>query len=206
MIDYSIELAHIYADETIGDEQIRSFEEGARVIQQLNTNSKSFSVSILIDDYSVPAFTVDTNKLISLAKNQGILVDFIVREARLNSVADFLIKEINPSVLSTEEFAKSGKHSLVLTSQGEKIGIRDYFNSHQKNTCASLVAVWQLARLGVYELGKEAYIKKSDKPFLATRTITVLPGKYKDNEEKAAIILKNSRYAHLVGNIEHIFF
>lgn len=206
MIDYSIELAHIYADEDIGDDQIRSLEEGAMIIKQLSSNSKSFSVSILIDDYSVPNFTVDPNELIDLAKSHGISVDFIVREARLSSIADLFIKELNSEVLNTEEFPKSGKHSLVLTSQGEKIGIRDYYNNHQKNTCASLIAVWQLARLGVYELEKEAFIERSDKPFAAVRTITVLPEKYRDNENKAAIILRNSRYAHLVGNIEHVFF
>ena len=205
MIDYSIELAHVYADESIRDEQIRSLVEGARIIKELSTSSKSFSVSILIDDYSVPTFTVDTNRLIDLAKSHGILIDFIVKEARLSAVAD-LLKEINPGVLSTEEFPKAGKHSLVLTNKGEKIGIRDYFSGHQKNTCASLIAVWQLARLGVYELEKETFIKRSEKPFSAARTITVLPEKYRESENKATIILKNSNFAHLVDKIEHVFF
>src|SRR3989344_9153206 len=43
MIDYSIELAHVYADESIRDEQIRSLVEGARIIKELSTSSKSFS-------------------------------------------------------------------------------------------------------------------------------------------------------------------
>lgn len=86
------------------------------------------------------------------------------------------------------------------------IGIRDHFDSGYKNTCAALVACWHLARLGVYEIEEDKIKRLSKKSFQASKTLTVLPKKYKTNENKALTILASTTYKDLLKNIEYIFF
>jgi len=206
MVDYNIELAHIYSDEQIGDEQARSIEEGNKFINRLKDNSESFSVSLLIDNYNTSSFTVDEEQLLSLAKGRGISFDFIVHEAELADLCDLLIRDMDPSVVQRVKFPKHNKESLVLKHNGKIIGVRDYFDTHERNTCAALVACWHLARLGIYPMPEEKIRRLSDASFQARRSVTVLPKKYKNNEDKALAILGGTIYKDLLKNIEYVYF
>ncbi len=206
MVDYSIELAHIYSDEKIGDEQASSIDEGVKFINGLKENLKTFSTTLLIDNYSPSSFTLDENELVDLAKSYGISFDFICYEAELADLCDLLIKDMDPAALVRVKFPKFNKESLVLKHGRKIIGIRDYFETHYRNTCAALVACWHLARLGIYKISEEKIKRFSENSFQATKTLTVLPKKYKANEDKVLTILGNSFHKNVLKNIEYVFF
>lgn len=119
MVDYNIELAHIYSDQKVGDEQVISIEEGVKFINKLKEASKTYSVSLLIDNYNASSFTVSETELVNLAKKYGVSFDFVVHEAVLADLCDLLVKDIDPVALEKVEFAKSSKESLVLKHDGK---------------------------------------------------------------------------------------
>lgn len=206
MVDYNIELAHIYSDDEIGEEQELSIREGIKLINRLRGNSESFSVSLLIDNYNTSSFTVGEDQLVDLAKSHGVSLDFIIHEAELVSLCDLLVKDMDPLAVERVKFLKYNKESLVLKHNGKIIGIKDYFDTHERNTCAALVACWHLARLGVYPMPEDKIRRLSDASFQARRSITVLPKKYKSNEDKVLAILGSTIYKDLVEKIEYIYF
>lgn len=206
MVDYNIELAHIYSDEQVGEEQGRSIEEGAKFIKGLIADSKTFSVSLLIDNYSTSSFTVNEQDLISLANSHGVPFDFVVLEAMLADLCDLLIRDMDPLAVERVKFPKHNKESLVLKHNGKIIGIRDYFETHERNTCAALIACWHLARLGVYQMPEGKIRRFSNRSFEARKSVTVLPKKYKSNEDKALAILGGTIHKDLIRNIEYVYF
>lgn len=119
-VDYNIEFAHIYADEILGEEQIRSIKILKQVIKKLNKQNKKYVLSILVDDYHSTNSQININKLIQEIKSFGIDVDFIGFESKLIKYADSLIKRIPRNKLSVELFDAPQKKVLML-------------NHHKKN-------------------------------------------------------------------------
>lgn len=205
-IDYNIELAHIYSDAQIGGEQTFSIEEGAKFVNSLVADSKTFSVSLLIDNYNASTFTVNEQDLINLSRSHGVPFDFIVYEADLADLCDLLVRDMDSTSIERIKFPKHKKEILAVKHNGKIIGVRDYFGTHSRNTCAALIACWHLARLGVYPMPESKIRRLSDKTFQAKKTVTVLPKKYEPNENKALAILRNTIHKDLVSNMQYIYF
>lgn len=119
-----------------------------------------------------------------LAK-QDASPDYIVFESTLVPLALLLLKQLPK------------KERSALVQHFDKIG---------KINCSFLVAVWQLVRLGVLPLPPLQKLTPFDKPFVAEKTITILPRTYERNEQKAIDYIKSSSFADYLSKIEYVFF
>ncbi len=206
--DYNIEFAHIYADESFSDLHIESIELLKQEIKKFKKQNKSYTLTVLVDDYHSVNSYINIDKLVARIKSLGIDINFVGFEAKLVHYADNLIEELPKNLLKVELFQSSQKEVIHLKHRDGKISLKE---EHQhtftiRHTCAILSATWQLARLGVYKL-KDNQIKKfSNKSFIAQNTLTILPKKYKPVEDKVLLIIKSTKYANLLPKIHYKFY
>ena len=206
MLDYNIEFAHIYADEKLGDEQFKSIELLKKVIKKLEKENKTFSISILIDEFHPVVFKLKKNKVIKEFEEKGVKIDFIGYESKLCPIANKLIKELPKSELKLENFNNPQRKVLLLKNHDSKIGIEEEFEFMSRHTCAILSASWSLCRLGNIEIPKNAIERITKKPFEAKKLITILPEKYRIVENKVLDIIKSTKFENSVKDIEYEFF
>lgn len=191
--DYSIEFAHIYADEVFGDEQAKSIDIAKEVIESLKEQRRSFVTSILIDDYNPSELTLDEEEFLKWVRSFGIDIDFVGHEAGFAPISDALLTEIPKSKLKLEYFHGHQKNVLLLHGK-HNIGLKEYRGKLTKHTCSILSAAWTLCRLGIYKSPSGSITSLSGKPFSANKIITILPEKYKEGENKVLDIIKSTKY------------
>lgn len=204
--DYNIEFAHIYADEEFGDEQLKSMELLKKVIAKLDTEGKTFVISILIDEFHPVVYKLDENKIIEEFKRQGVTVDFIGYESKLGSIADEMIKEVPQSMIKLEHFHKPEKEVLMLQESTHKFGLEEKFKFAYRHTCAMLSCSWSMCRLGIYRIPQDAIRSLTNKQFEAKKLLTILPEKYRSVEDKVIEIVGATKFKGSVKNMEYEFF
>jgi hypothetical protein len=186
-VDYNIEYAHIYADESFGTEQKRSIRELHRLTNRLKRENKSHVLTVLIDEYN------PIQHKLNIANFRGEL-------ARLNAEPDYIGLE---SKLAIDK-------DLVLREMGKKMKkeYENYIRNRKKIPCSLMIALWYLKRLGLIETatGDLINLKKDNRSFIARKIITILPIKYRRVETKALKIIKSTRFKKYLGNIQNIFF
>ena len=204
--DYNLEFAHIYADEQFGPEQAKGLARANEIIAKLSAEGKTFVTSVLIDEFNPVVNTLDENEFIVQLRVNNTPVDFIGYESYFTSIADLIIRELPTSMLTLKHFHNPDKSVLMLQDGPIKIGL-EQTKPKLKHTCAILSAAWTLCRLGVHPLpdGALKQLTRGQK-FVAKKTITILPEKYRAGEERVLEIIKNLPYANRLPDIQYEFF
>lgn len=186
-VDYNIEYAHIYTDETFGEEQIKSIELLKKIIIKLNKLNKSYTLTVLIDDYNPKEHFLDINNFINKCEELGYKPDFIAFESRLCSDKDLLLKKMSKKM--SKEY-------------------KNYIKKAGKIPCSFLIAIWYLKRLGLIKTRKNEVIPLKDKrkPFIGRKIINILPKKYREVETKGLKIIKSTKFREYLNNISDILF
>ncbi len=175
--DISIEYAHIYTNNKIGDEQKKSLE----ILNSIKDEKKdkNLSLVVMIDDYSFPDPSFNYDNFSKYLKTAGFVPDVMIRESELISLCDETIKLIDDNKLKNE--------------------ISNYIKN-KKYPCSLFVATWYLLRLGHIKntvFGKD---------FISKSLINILPKSFKPFEDKALEIIKLTRFKDAVINIENRYF
>lgn len=184
-VDYNIEFAHIYTNENFAEEHYAATKIARDKIKELESQGKTCSATILIDNYNSTDHILDVPKFVEELEEIGVKPDFTMFEADLAKYKDKCLALMN------------GK----LKKQYSK-----YIESNGKCPCSFLVAVWHLARLGVFKIESSTRNHPTDKPFVGRRIITILPKRYGAIEKKAHDIIKSTPFALELARMENIFF
>lgn len=123
MKDISIEYAHIYTNNKIGEEHALSLE----ILGQLYKKDDGTSLVVMVDDYSFPDPSFNYEEFISWLTEKGYKPDLMIRESQLIPVCDEVLKLIK---------------NIKLKEQ-----IADYVRN-KKYPCSLFIASWYLLRLG----------------------------------------------------------
>ena len=119
----SIEYAHIYTNNKIGDEQKLSVQ----ILGEIYKDKDTQSLVVMVDDYSFPDPTFDYVDFTEWLAVKGFKPDLMIRESQLIPLCDEVLKLSNDAHLN------------------EQIG--DYIRA-KKYPCSLFIATWYLLRLG----------------------------------------------------------
>ncbi len=178
MKDISIEYAHIYSNSEIGKEHQTAVDILGKLTKSLEAENKTYSLVVLVDDYSFPDPTFDYDAYAAWLAEQGFKPDFIYRESQLIPLCDEVLMLLDDKKLKTK---------LVSYIQAKKY------------PCSLFIAAWYLLRLGA--LKHPAF----DENVVATRLVNILPDSFKPFEDDGIKIIKATRYAEIVKQIEYEF-
>lgn len=199
MVDYNIEFSHIYLDQFPSSEQYDSIPIVKNLIKSLKKDKKTYSLGVMIDDFSPIKGVIDFEAFINLIKEQ-IELDYYAFESQVSMLTYKFISEIDQKYISK----KIINNAEVITFHKGDLNI-GLISKDNKPTCALLVCIWYLSRLGIYGIpSKTTFL--SNKEFFSKNIITVLPKKYKNTEDKVYEILNHSKYKDLVKNMENIYY
>lgn len=163
----SVEYAHIYTNNKISEEQSLSLEVLSSIKKDLDDKKRTYSLVIMVDDYSFPDPTFDYDQFTLWLKTQGFEPDVVFRESQLIPLCDEVLNELKDKKLKEQ--------------------IIDYIKT-KKYPCSLFIAAWYLLRLGFL---KDRLFKED---FYANKLINILPESFKPFEEKALEIIKFSRF------------
>lgn len=178
MKEYSIEYAHIYTNEETQKE--RDIEN--KILSEIfsKIERKDSSLIAMVDDYSFPDPTFDYNKFKENLKSSGHDLDFTIRESQLIADCDKIIS--------------------ILDSSDSKKELVEYIKTKKKYPCSLFIATWYLIRLGKIE----SIIFPEE--LTAKKLINILPKSFEPFENKSFEIIKNTKFADQLDNIENIYF
>lgn len=112
-VDYNIEYAHIYSSDLYEKNSIMTTDilKTINIIRTIEANNLTYSLNVLVDDYSQDQYPVSKDIVMNLFTDLGLVPDHIVMESELTKEADYLLntlpsknlfKEDNRFVLKTE--------------------------------------------------------------------------------------------------------
>ena len=177
--DISIEYAHIYTNDKIGEEHRFSLEVLQNEYPIESRDKRVLSLSVMIDDYSFPDPNFDEEKFFAWLAENGHRPDVMIRESELIPVCDEVLRRIQNKKLKDE--------------------IVDYINK-KKYPCSLFIASWYLVRLGY--LGSPVF----DEQFTAERLLNILPFSFKPFEEKAFEIIFATIFSDAAKKIKNKYF
>lgn len=178
MKDISIEYAHIYTNNQISQEQELSIKVLSGIKQKLVTENQTFSMVVMVDDYSFPDPTFSYNSFNAWLKKQGYGPDLTFRESQLIPLCDQVIAEIENARLKNE--------------------LTTYIKS-KKYPCSLFIAAWYLLRLG--HLRHDSF----NQDLCAKKLINILPESFKPFEDKGLEIIGTTQFSGAVDQIEYQF-
>lgn len=179
MKDVSIEYAHIYTNDKVGEEHKLSLEILGRLYKEQQVECHTTSLVVLVDDYSFPDLSFDYGLFTQWLSEKGFKPDLVFRESQLISLCDEVLKLIQDTKLKEE--------------------ISDYVRK-KKYPCSLFIATWYLLRLRYISspiFGNELTAKK---------LINILPLSFKSFEDKALEIIKTTKFSEAINQIEQKYF
>src|SRR3989344_9263442 len=182
LLDYNVEFAHIYGNESFSHEHYQASQILKRKIEELEKNKQSYTTTILIDDYNPSEWILNVDKFLEELKGSHTVPDHLAYESKLVPLKDMVLE------LSSEQIRK---------------GYNRY--SNKKNgrvACSLLVAIWHLTRLGIFSLPKDLLVN-GNKPFSAKKLVTILPERYHNVEEKALKVIGSTPSHRRVRDLEY---
>jgi hypothetical protein len=189
-VQYSIEFAHIYADENFDDDHRDGAEALRKCIESLSERQHTYSVNVLIDDYNPALHILDRDHFVKELSALDARPHFLAYESQLPAHSDKLMDTITRPKLKRE--------------------YQKYIDQRGKYPCSFLVAVWYLIRLGAISLSGSsnlyARLGTSSVNFTATKLINILPSRFAHVERQALELIAATPHAHLVNSIESRFF
>ncbi len=178
MKDVSIEYAHIYTNNHINEEHQLTLDILGELRKKLKDQRKSFSLSVLVDDYSFPDPTFDYDGFTSWLSDKGFRPEIVYRESQLIPLCDEVLKQLKDDKL---------KEQLV-----------DYIKA-KKYPCSLFIAAWYLLRLG--HLRDDSF----DQGLVASKLHNILPKSFKPFEDKAIEIISATSFGVSEKQIEYSF-
>lgn len=180
---YSIEFFHVYSDEQIKEEHLKS-------IEYLKTLQRVWDINmsriVMLDDYNPKEHILNIDEVINFTTTKGVGPHFWALESSLVKNAETLLDQVTDKKL--------------------KKNYSSYINNHNKFPCSLLTASWYLTRMGL--LDSKGVIhgvsRKRFKP--ADRLINILPAEYKPVELRALKLIEKSPYKGYVHKIQDLFY
>ena len=179
MRSVSIEYAHIYTVDKIGDEQNLSLDILGRLKQDYLQAQKTTALAVLIDDYSFPDPAFDYKTFLAWLESKGFKPDIVFRESQLIPVCDKVLK--------------------ILRDDKQRNELAEYIRT-KKYPCSLFIAAWYLLRLGY--LSHNAF----DTELSANGLINILPISFQPFEEKALEIMATTSYPDSARRVEYRYF
>lgn len=135
--EISIEYAHIYTNNKIGEEQALSL----KILGEVKGEREDISLVVMVDDYSFPDPSFDYEEFSGWLTKGGFAPDVMIRESSLITACDDVIALIENSKLKEE--------------------ITDYIKT-KKYPCSLFIAAWYLVRLGCLPISffREEFVAK----------------------------------------------
>jgi hypothetical protein len=179
MQDLSIEYAHIYTNNKINQDQKISLDILGKVKREAERKHQTFSLVVLVDDYSFPNPAFDYDKFNSWLTEKGFKPDIVFRESQLIPLCNVVLEHLNNIKLQKE---------LV-----------DYIKT-KKYPCSLFIAAWYLLRLG--------YLKDPifDEDLSAKQLISILPKSFKHFEDEGLKIMESSSFSGSEKLVKHYYF
>jgi hypothetical protein len=176
--DVSIEYAHIYTNNQINDEHRLSLNILSDLKDKLTRENKTYSLVVLVDDYSFPDPSFNYDEFTLWLKDSGFSPDIVFRESQLIPLCDWVLSIVEDHKLKNE--------------------LGEYIRS-KKYPCSLFIAAWYLLRLGYLE--DPSFNKK----FYAKGLINILPESFKPFEEKALEIINASQFSEAKSQIGYSY-
>lgn len=214
-VDYNIEYAHIYSDESgLTDEQKKSSEVAKEVIERLREDGKSFVVTLMVDEYHPEFDRLNFEKFLKNLSDLGVKPTYIGYESKMISAAKILLDTIPMNLKEKEKFRHkvdiSKKITYLKDDEGKiKLKTEGDVVHRSRYTCPILSASWSLLRLGVLQAQNAVELTglTKPKPFAARKVINVLPEKYRSVEDTAREIISSStEYGDFSENLKMELF
>ncbi len=177
--DVSIEYAHIYTNNKIGEEHELSLEILSTLYKQEEDREHTISLVVLIDDYAFPDSSFDYDTFSGWLQEMGFTPDVMLRESQLVSLAE----EVRWLIRDDELRDK----------------ISDFIKT-KKYPCSLLTAAWYLLRLGY--LSSPLF----DTRYISRGLINILPLDFKPYEEKALEIIRSTKFSQAANQIQYRYF
>jgi hypothetical protein len=213
-VDYNIEYSYISTDNPrITGLQKKSLKLAKDFIDQLKKEKKSHVSCVLIDDYSPSYSYLDVGEYLLELEKLGLAPDYVIYESRLVPLAEKTLSLIPKNKKITKEIPADldvSKNTTLLKEEGMRIGLKEESNiSYNKEYHHPLlIATEYLIRLGLLESKGLVIPTRLTKPksFIAKKTMTILPKKWKIGEDSAREIIINTKFNSKINKIEHIYF
>ena len=197
MNDYNIEFGHIYIDQNPKKEQTDSLRILKELEKELKRKRKKYVKTILIDDLNPEKSILNIGDY-SAGLDKAGETDFIFLESFLNIFKDKMLGDIGE-----DNLIKNNKKTFMKVEGGNNILL---VKESGLGTCNFLVAIWFLARLGIYKDVARWGINLNNKKFTAEKIITILSKKYESSDEQAKKIIEKTQYKNEIENMEFIYF
>jgi hypothetical protein len=121
--EVSIEYAHIYTNNKIGEEHALSL----KILGEVKGDRANSSLVVMVDDYSFPDASFDYEEFSGWLTKSGFAPDIMIRESVLIPLCDEVLVLVESPKLKEE--------------------ITDYIKT-KKYPCSLFIAAWYLIRLG----------------------------------------------------------
>lgn len=190
ILDYNIEFAHIYTNESFSSEQERGVILTLKKEKELEKQKYKVASGVLIDDYSPAERLLEIPDYLKKLEQAGRAPDFAGLEGSLTGFKNTLL-------------------DLVEKKSIKKEYVRYIDKKNGKIPCSFLIVVWYLLRLGLLDPSGDGNFLIKGSPnanFAARRLINILPERFRAVEERAKELLLATNYKSYVDNIEYIFF
>jgi len=174
--DISIEYAHIYTNNKIGEEHRLSLDILSKISKEAGHTT---SLVVMVDDYSFPDPSFDYGEFSTYLGEHGFKPDLIIRESQLIPLCDEVHKLIGNSKLKDQ--------------------ILDYVKA-KKYPCSLFVATWYLLRLG--HISSPIF----NQDLVAKKLINILPLSFKPFEDKALEIIDSTEFSEATKRIDYKYF
>lgn len=175
--DLSIEYAHIYTNNRIGDEQKLSLEILGKV--KHDNEGKKLSLVVMVDDYSFPDTSFDYEIFVNWLREEGFSPNVVLKESQLIPVCDQVLD--------------------LIQDEDMKDKISEYVRT-KKYPCSLFIASWYLLRLG--HITHPVF----DESMTARGLINILPISFKPFEDKALEIIAATPFSGAVYAIHNSYF
>lgn len=184
MEDYSIEISHIYINETFSHEHEESIDKFHKYSKQVDGTMSSI---VLVDNYNPSEDLLDLEDFVVKLEAKGAKPDFLGFEANMEPYKNKMLDAITDKRL----------HSSYAR----------YINDKNKLPCSFMTAIWYLIRLGVFEPDPAEIRQLGDKPFVPAKyLINILPERFRAVEAKTLELIANSIYSDKAYNVDFIFY
>ena len=166
-----VEAAHIYMDETPGEQHLQSATIGKRIADELSKKNLLVSKALFIDDYNPDSnsWVLDVDKYVDCLMLAGFSPDIITMESSLEIPAMILFSKlkIENNLVHEENGIYLEKKKACLTMDGRPV-------------CNLLDAALYVAKMSMFDL-----------------VVTVLPRSFRGQQKKTRKILRSMGYFKL---------
>lgn len=209
-VDYNIEYSHLYykyEDNLITEEHRKSIELTKQLILSLESQKKSYCLSVLVDTHEREH--CDLDDIFKLLEKEGLTPDFIVNESALCEISRKVVKKI--PLINRKTTKKGDVHFVLkLPDEEKRVSLIESEKDVDFMTCPLVATTWQLFRFGKIEhlkLTEENFKSYTNKPFIGNKTFTIIPKKFMRVESDVYDIISSIKsFRKIKRRILYIFY